>query len=57
MVFEVMETIKSKNKIKTKKTKFDKHENAIRYATESKHRTEVYRLEYRKIDWGELLFY
>jgi hypothetical protein len=45
MAFEVMETIKSKNK-----TKFDKHEDAIRYATESKHRTEVYQLDYRKIN-------
>ncbi|MCR8688778.1 hypothetical protein NWP08_07515 [Lactococcus petauri] len=50
MAYEVMETIKSKNKTKTKKTRFDKHEDALRYAAESKHRTEVYQLEYRKIN-------
>lgn len=47
MVYEVMEKIKSKNKTKTKKIKFDKREDALRYATESKHRTEVYQIEYR----------
>lgn len=53
MAYEVMETIKSKNKTKTKKTRFDKHEDALRYAAESKHRTEIYQLEYRKINGGK----
>ena len=47
MVFEVLETIKGK-KTKTVKTKFDKREDAIKYAEASHHRTEVYQVEYKK---------